>query len=134
MYYLCIFLGERVTIPTGSEIDGTYLDSNGEEIKKHFKKFKEEWPRHGITLQGCALRIVSQCCSSSECEKNWSTFALIHTKVHNRLSYKKLHKLVYVNYNLCIRLRQADTYKREKDPFDKLMELSLNDAQNLIRD
>jgi hypothetical protein len=104
MYYLCIFLGERVAIPTGSEIDGTYLDSNGEEIKKHFKKFKEEWPRHGITLQGCALRIVSQCCSSSGCEKNWSTFALIHTKVRNRLSYKKLYKLVYVNYNLRIRL------------------------------
>jgi hypothetical protein len=25
-------------------------------------------------------------------------------------------------------------YKREEDPFDKLMELSLYDAQNLIRD
>jgi hypothetical protein len=37
-------------IPTGREIDGTYLDSNEEKIKKHFQKFKEEWPRHGITL------------------------------------------------------------------------------------
>jgi hypothetical protein len=59
---------------------------------------------------------------------------LIHTKVRNRLSYKKLHKLVYVNYNLRIRLRQAGTYKREEDPFKKLMELSLYDAQNPIRD
>jgi hypothetical protein len=58
---------------------------------------------------------------------------LIHTKVHNRLSYKKLHMLVYVNYNLRIRLRQASMYKRIEDPFDKLMELSLYDAQNPIR-
>lgn len=30
-------------------------------------------------LQKYALRIVSQCVSSSGCERNWSTFALIHT-------------------------------------------------------
>jgi hypothetical protein len=50
IYFLCNFLGEGITILTGREIDGTYLDSNEEEIKKHFQKFKEEWPRHGITL------------------------------------------------------------------------------------
>jgi hypothetical protein len=50
------------------------------------------------------------------------------------LSYKKLHKLVYVNYNLRIRLWQAGLYKREEDMFDKLMELSLYDAQNPIWD
>jgi hypothetical protein len=76
-------------------------------------------------LQKLVLQIVSQYCSSSEFECNWSTFALIHTKVRNKLSYKKLHKLVYVNYNLCIHLRQAGTYERDEDPFSKLMELSL---------
>jgi hypothetical protein len=40
MYYLCIFVGEGITIPTSREIDDTYLDSNGEDIKKQFKKFK----------------------------------------------------------------------------------------------
>jgi hypothetical protein len=84
------------------------------------------------SLQGLALRLVSQCCSSSGCEINWSTFALIHTKVRNWLSCKKMHKLVYVNYNLRIHLRQAGLYKREEDPFDKLIELSLYDAQNPI--
>jgi hypothetical protein len=49
------------------------------------------------------------------------------------MSYKKLHKLVYVNYNLRIHLRQASLYKRE-DLVDKLMKLSLYDAQNPIRD
>jgi hypothetical protein len=31
------FVGEGVTILTGNEIDDNYLDSNEEEIKKHFK-------------------------------------------------------------------------------------------------
>jgi hypothetical protein len=57
---------------------------------------------------------------------------LIHTKVCNRLSYKKLHKLVYVNYNLRIRLRQAGLYQREEASFHKLMELSLYDDTNPI--
>jgi hypothetical protein len=37
-------------MPTGREIDGTYLDSNEEETKKNFQKFKEECPSHDITL------------------------------------------------------------------------------------
>jgi hypothetical protein len=41
---------------------------------------------------------------------------------------------VYVNYNLRIRLRQAGTYERNEDPFSKLMELSLYDKRNPIRD
>jgi hypothetical protein len=85
-------------------------------------------------LQKLALQIVSKCCSSSECKCNWSTFVLIHTKVRNKLSYKKLHKLVYVNYNIRICLRQVRTYERDEDPFSKLKELSLYDDWNPIRD
>jgi hypothetical protein len=29
-------------IPTGTKIDGTYMDSNEEKIKKHFQKCKDE--------------------------------------------------------------------------------------------
>jgi hypothetical protein len=51
IYVLLVpFLGESIIILTGKEIDGTYLDSNEEEIKKHFQKFKKEWPTHGINL------------------------------------------------------------------------------------
>jgi hypothetical protein len=50
MFVFSIFLGEGIMILTGSEIDGTYLNSNEEEIKKHFQKFKDGWPIHGITL------------------------------------------------------------------------------------
>jgi hypothetical protein len=46
---LCItctfFVGKGVTLLTDREIDDTYLDFNEEEIKKHFQKFKDDWPR-----------------------------------------------------------------------------------------
>src|SRR6266508_3797830 len=99
----------------------------------------EWWAMFGSsapTLTKLALRLVSQCASSSGCERNWSTFAFIHTKVRNRLSSKKLHKLVYVNYNLRIQ-NNLDAGVRstvDDDPFDRLMELSLNDANNPIRE
>jgi hypothetical protein len=50
MYYLCIVIGAGIMIPTGREIDGTYLDSNEEDIMNQFEKFKEDWPTHGILL------------------------------------------------------------------------------------
>ncbi|XP_019184207.1 PREDICTED: uncharacterized protein LOC109179096 [Ipomoea nil] len=45
------------------------------------------------------MRITSLCCSSSGCERNWSTFEFIHTKKRNRLEHKRLNDLVYVQYN-----------------------------------
>ncbi|MQL75169.1 hypothetical protein Taro_007549 [Colocasia esculenta] len=36
-------------------------------------------------LRKIAVKILSQTSFSSGCERNWSTFALIHTKVQNRL-------------------------------------------------
>ena len=87
-------------------------------------------------LQKYALRIVSQCTSSSGCERNWSTFALVHTQVRNRLGYEKLHKMVYCHYNLRLRIRQIleDTKEREVDTCGMLMDVSLFDSENPIMD
>src|SRR5438105_5641358 len=99
----------------------------------------EWWAMFGSstpTLTKLALRLVSQCASSSGCERNWSTFAFIHIKVCNRLSYKKLHKLVHVNYNLRIQ-NNLDAGVRstvDDDPFDRLMDLTLNDVDNSIQE
>jgi len=57
------------------------------------------------TLQHLAMKLLSQCASSSGCERNWSTFTFIHTKLRNRLGHKKLHQLVFVNYNLRLRIQ-----------------------------
>ena len=69
------------------------------------------------------MKVLSQTSSSSGCERNWSTFALIHTKVRNRLSYRRLDQLVYVHYNMRLRVKHLteDPKKRgdvEYDPID----------------
>ncbi|XP_038978802.1 uncharacterized protein LOC120109126 [Phoenix dactylifera] len=56
-------------------------------------------------LKRIAIRILSQTVSSSGCERNWSTFVLIHSKQRNRLMQKRLNDLIYVHYNLRLRLK-----------------------------
>jgi hypothetical protein len=86
-------------------------------------------------LQKLAVRLVSQCVSSSGCERNWSTFALLHTKVRNRLTHKKLNKLVYVNYNLRLRLKDVSTPSHDEGDFvDQLAHLSFYDEHHPVRE
>jgi hypothetical protein len=96
------------------------------------------WEMFGYStpaFQKVAIRLVSQYASATGCEQNWSTFAFIYTKVHNRLTYEKLHKLVYVNYNLIIH-NSIDKGSRHDDDdlFNQLMELTLVDVSNPIRE
>jgi hypothetical protein len=93
-------------------------------------------------LQGYAIRIVSQCMSSSGCERNWSPFALMHAQAKNQLAYEKLHKLVYVRYNLRLRTEQSEIdteakYGKENKEFDPcrmMMDVELYDKDNPIMD
>lgn len=88
-------------------------------------------------LQKYALRIVSQCISSSGCERNWSRFSLVQTRLRNKLCYAKLHKLVFVNHNLKLRLLQLeanDHSEKEKfpDPIQDMIDCALFDHTNPI--
>ncbi|KAJ9686759.1 hypothetical protein PVL29_015555 [Vitis rotundifolia] len=47
------------------------------------------------TLRKLAIKVLSQTASSTACERNWSTFALIHTKQRNCLAYSRLEQLVF---------------------------------------
>ena len=60
-------------------------------------KWQTNYGDEGPHIQKIAVKVLSQTCSSSGCERNWSTWSLIHTKLRNRLAMKKLHKLVYVH-------------------------------------
>ncbi|XP_059065995.1 uncharacterized protein LOC131857434 isoform X2 [Cryptomeria japonica] len=57
-------------------------------------------------IQKLAIRILSQPCSASGCERNWSMFEHIHSKRRNRLSVEKMNDLVFVHYNLRLRMRK----------------------------
>jgi hypothetical protein len=90
-------------------------------------------------LQKIARRIVSQCVSSSGCERNWSTFALVHTKLRNKLGFDKLHKLVKVHYNLKLQIQQFEAdfqslQEKDVDPCAMMMDVALYDEQKSIMD
>jgi hypothetical protein len=61
------------------------------------------WESFGIhcpQLQKFEIRVLSQTCSSFECERNWSAFEKIHMKKRNHLKHKRLNDIVFVQYNL----------------------------------
>eukprot|EP00253_Pinus_taeda_P023416 PITA_23416 len=67
------------------------------------------WTSYGARvphLQKLAIRVLSQTCSSSGCERNWSVFDKIHSKKRNRLESQRLNDMVYVYYNLRLWVRQ----------------------------
>ncbi|XP_059074400.1 uncharacterized protein LOC131045107 [Cryptomeria japonica] len=53
-----------------------------------------------------AIRILSQPCSASGCEHNWSIFEHIHSKRRNRLSVERMNDLVFAHYNLCLIMKR----------------------------
>ncbi|CAN6451101.1 unnamed protein product [Victoria cruziana] len=69
------------------------------------------WSSFGMempNLKMLAIRILSQTCSATGCEKNWSVFEQIHSKKRNRLEHKRLNDLVFIKYNMKLRQRQLE--------------------------
>ena len=58
-------------------------------------------------LKTIAVRVLRQTTSSSNCERNWSMWSQVHTKARNRLQYKRLHMIVYLRYNMKLKIRHA---------------------------
>ncbi|MCO5559169.1 hypothetical protein L7F22_012763 [Adiantum nelumboides] len=61
------------------------------------------WESFGFQMphvQRVALSVLGQDCSSGACERNWSTYSLIHTKIRNKLSTKQSEHLIYCRSNL----------------------------------
>ncbi|RWR73192.1 hypothetical protein CKAN_00144800 [Cinnamomum micranthum f. kanehirae] len=93
------------------------------------KSFPAEWwlnyGESAPILRKIAMKVLSQTTTSSNCERNWSTFSFIHTKVRNRLTMQKLNKLVYIHYN--IKLRNRQRRRREfEDQTDYFCPINLN--------
>ncbi|KAI3904083.1 hypothetical protein MKW92_027377 [Papaver armeniacum] len=70
-------------------------------------------------LQRFAIRILSQTCSGTRCDRNWSTFERIHLKSRNRLEHERLDSLIFVHYNLRLQERHSaacKTVRQTQDP------------------
>ncbi|XP_061341822.1 uncharacterized protein LOC133288137 [Gastrolobium bilobum] len=81
------------------------------------------WECYGFgapNLRKLAIHILSQTCSASGCERNWSIFEQIHSKKRNRLHHKKLNDLVYFCCNLNLQTRDQ-TKRQNYDPIDLAM-------------
>ena len=81
---------------------------------------------HTPTLRNLAIKVLSQTASSSACERNLSTFALIHTKQINRLSYHRLQQLVFCYYNMKLKIRDMQA------EIDKIVEKNYLDLLNIL--
>ena len=85
------------------------------------------YENHAPTLRSLALKVLSQTASSLACERNRSTFALIHTKQRNRLAYPRLQQLVFCYYNMKLKIcdMEAETDKVAENNFLDLLEISV---------
>ncbi|KAK0605452.1 hypothetical protein LWI29_027015 [Acer saccharum] len=79
------------------------------------------WVMYGdcaLSLRAIAVHILSQTVSSFACERNWSTFALIHTKQRNCFAYSKFEQLVYCYYNMKLKIKDMAAGKDKVDETD----------------
>ncbi|XP_070035007.1 uncharacterized protein [Nicotiana tomentosiformis] len=71
------------------------------------------WANHGVNaplLQNLAYKLLSHTASLSCCERNWSTFSLIHNIKRNKLATSRAEDLVFIHYNLCLLSRRKEKY------------------------
>ncbi|XP_057870855.2 uncharacterized protein LOC131077381 [Cryptomeria japonica] len=81
------------------------------------------WEIYGTgtpNLQKIVVRVLSQPCSASRCERNWSVFESIHTKERNRLTQTWLNDLVFIRYNLRLRIRKVEGVSPEAIDLDEI--------------
>ena len=75
------------------------------------------WVVHGTSvpmLQSITLKLLGQPCSSSCCERNWSTYNFIHFMKRNKLTPQRAEDLVYVHNNLHLLSMRSPNYNEGK--------------------
>ena len=78
------------------------------------------WTNHGQSipsLMSLATKLLSQPASSSCCERNWSTYSLIHNVMRNALTPEHAEDLVFVHSNLSTSVKKnwCVQDRRDKD-------------------
>ncbi|CAO2171413.1 unnamed protein product [Urochloa humidicola] len=94
--------------------EGDFGRSTAKNDRQHMLA-DEWWQTYGCSapnLQKLALRVLSQTCSASGCERNWSLFEHVHSKKRNRLEHQRLNDIVYVHCNLRLHQRFSAEFGR----------------------
>lgn len=103
----------RLLTPDEATLDDTrtefleYIDWNGVFADVKMPDQSNLAPHNWWQMEGCvgkliapiAKRILAQTCSSSACERNWSSYSFVHDKKRNRLLPERAEALVYVYTN-----------------------------------
>ncbi|XP_058766128.1 uncharacterized protein LOC131639665 [Vicia villosa] len=106
---------------------------------------KTWWLVHGVhapILQKVALKLLTQLCSSSCSERNWSTYSFIHSLKRNKMAPQRAEDLVFVHSNLRLLSRNSPQYKQEEtkmwdiagDNFGSLDDCRILEVANLSLD
>ncbi|BFG40947.1 hypothetical protein CerSpe_272210 [Prunus speciosa] len=61
-------------------------------------------------IQRLALQLLGQPCSSSCCERNWSTYNFVHSFRRNKIAPQRAEDLVFVHNNLRLLSRKMSVY------------------------
>lgn len=93
-------------------------------------------------LQALAVKLLGQPCSSSCCERNWSTYGFIHSLKRNKLTPARAEDLVYVHTNLRLLSRSSPEYIEGEsrmwdiggDAFDSFQGAGILDVASLSLD
>ncbi|MCO5591965.1 hypothetical protein L7F22_045958 [Adiantum nelumboides] len=78
------------------------------------------WMLNGVLQKRLAIRVLSQDCAVGPCERNWSTWALFHTKKRNKLTTLQLERLVFCNCNLQLLDRLSNSPEPTQVNVDKI--------------
>ncbi|XP_049934773.1 uncharacterized protein LOC126410235 [Nymphaea colorata] len=97
------------------------------------------WNRYGFDcpkLARFAIKVLSQTCSASGCERNWSVFQRIHSKKRNKLEHKRLNDLVFVRYNMRLKQRelQKTSARKHTSQFDPISLENFDDLEPWIEE
>ncbi|KAJ1398315.1 Ribonuclease H-like superfamily [Sesbania bispinosa] len=118
------------------------IDSLSDRGKMDAKSWWLVHGAHAPILQKVALKQLGQPCSSSCCERNWSTYSFIHSMRRNKMEPHRVEDLVFVHNNLRLLSRNSPQYYEEKtklwdiagDEFDLLDEFGILEVANLSLD
>ncbi|XXG66316.1 hypothetical protein AAC387_Pa05g3823 [Persea americana] len=89
------------------------------------------WSTYGggcPNLTRLAIRILSQTCSTSGCNRDLIPVELIHGRKRNRLEHQRLYDLVFVQYNL--RLQQRKLLRNK--PFDPISHDNIDHLEDWV--